>query len=305
MERILAIAMPRRRRPPQEWLESLIAEPDGLPVRQTGIWTLHKLSTFLRYAEQFTLATRKAGGGQFVDAFAGPGLNKIRGSNEIVYGSPLVALRVQPPFMRCLLLDQDPNAIAALRRRVQRFDGRAVVAVGEANSELLDVMRRALSPKAPTLCLLDPQGLELSFSTLRGVAAFREGLRKTEQLILFPLEMSLVRVKSVQQPISNDLAARLDEVYGTTQWRGVYAARRSGLLTPEDAMEAYFNLYRDQLFSLGYHYVLTAPVSRRGDTGKRLYHLFFCTDDEAGRDIMEYVMRENTPLNPQLRLAML
>jgi three-Cys-motif partner protein len=54
----------------------------------------------------------------YVDAFAGAGAHRSRESHELVQGSPLNALAVQPQFREFHLIDIAPEKIETLRELV-------------------------------------------------------------------------------------------------------------------------------------------------------------------------------------------
>jgi three-Cys-motif partner protein len=60
--------------------------------RETGQHTLDKLRILRQYLPVYLQATKEAIERVYVDAFAGPGRNRIRETNGVVDGSPLIAL---------------------------------------------------------------------------------------------------------------------------------------------------------------------------------------------------------------------
>ena len=111
---------------------------DGLPVLEVGPWSAEKHDYLRRYIS----ATRAArarflppagpGGAAFIDLFAGPGRARVRGREEIIDGSPLIAAHhAEARFTHILLCELDAAHAAALRQRlagdarVQVFGGTA------------------------------------------------------------------------------------------------------------------------------------------------------------------------------------
>ena len=58
--------------------------------RIVGDWTLDKLKIIEQYLPAYLTATQRALERVYIDAFAGPGRNEIKGSGDIVDGSPLI-----------------------------------------------------------------------------------------------------------------------------------------------------------------------------------------------------------------------
>ena len=293
-----------RRRAPQEELEYLWAEDDGLSTRDAGRWGLHKLAILNNYFREFNRAAKKAPTRNYVDGFAGHGLNRIRGGNTLVYGSAILAKRSSPHFTNLLLMDQNHTACDSLRARVGR-DPRVRTLHGDCNSMLAIEMANSLDRFAPTLCVLDPNGVELNWSTVEGVSEFRTGRRKTELVITFARNMALLRLLNVSGNIDQASESLIDSFFGTREWANIYEQRVSGRLEPPEANEKYLQLYENRLRSpdvLGYKHVFSTLVRKRGDAGGPLYFLIFASDDDAGNDIMQHVFERMTPLNPQLQL---
>ena len=294
-----------QRRPPQEELGYLWADDDGLPARPTGRWALHKLAILNNYYREFNRASQRAPARSYVDAFAGHGLNRIRDGEGLIYGSATLAARADPHFTNLLLVEQSATAREALRERVGR-DPRVRTVVGDCNEILAQEMANALDPFAPTLCVLDPNGVELKWSTVESVSEFRTGRRKTELIITFARNMALLRLLSVSGEIDQATSSIIDAFFGTRAWESICEQRISDRLTPPQASEAYLELYESRLKDadggLGYKHVFSTLVRRQGDTGGPLYFLTFASDDDAGERIMRHVFERMTPLNPQLPL---
>ena len=164
-------------------------------------------------------------------------------------------------------------------------------------------MHELLNPRAPTLCVLDPNGVELRWDTVEQVSSFREGPRKTELLITFARNMALLRLLRVRGDIDLPTTALIDSFFGTRSWERIYEQRVGGALSPRLASERYLELYEERLRGvLGYKHVFSTLVRRRGHAGRPLYLLTFASDDDAGADIMQHVFERMNPLDPQLPL---
>ncbi len=95
---------------------------------------------------------------EYVDAFAGPGLHISKATGQIVAGSPLRALDVNPPFKAYHFIDLDGDKAALLERLVQERGAAARVYRGDCNdillTQILPTLRYENYKRA--LCLLDP-----------------------------------------------------------------------------------------------------------------------------------------------------
>ena len=279
-----------------EILELLAADFDGLYTRRIGVWTLRKLGILLLYFQAFTLASGRAEGGYYVDGMAGPGLCQIKGAKAppyYVWGSPLLALRTAPGFARCVFLEKAPSRVRALAERARAYGDRASVHEGDVNVSLADIIAREVPGWGPCFCLLDPEGTELHWATVATVAEIPKRKRKPELLILLPLRMGLLRLLTIEEPISPRSITQLDRVFPNEQWRDVFEQRLAETISPAEAKQQYVRLYCDGLRALRYRFVDAAAITAPGVAGGRRqerYHLIFASDHPAGARIMKGVL---------------
>lgn len=292
--------MPRRR-PPQEFVIDQRVPDDGIrPVREAFHWTRDKLGILSAYFPAYGRACKTAGQFFFVDAMAGSGLCHIRDTDEFLRGSTLLALNSVPAFARSLSLEVDPRNAAALRARTALFGSRVVVLESDCNAVLGQAMLDHIPRRSPTFVLLDPEGAELDWGTVRAAASHRLGARKAELLILFATE-GINRMLPVETEIEDHNERRLDQMFPpAADWRAVWQQRRAGLITPGEAREQYVATYRAGLLDLKYRTVIHRRIARTN--GALVYHLLFATDDAAGERIMNHVFQRMESNRPQLSL---
>lgn len=265
-------------------------EDDGLTIRNAGIWAKDKLEIIRQYMYRFGLACKnKAPTFNFVDAFSGPGINRIEQTNELVWGSPLLALRNDPSFAKCLFMDLNKKNIEALEARTGPYQRRAVIRRGDCNHDLFPSMTEVLNTRNPCLCLLDPEGSELDWETVAAISRFKEGRFKAEQLILLPTHTGFIRQLFVNKPLEEWAENNLTRMYGTEEWRDIYERRLAGRITTDEATTEYVRLYAARLRGLGYKNVLDREIRDHGFEGPLRYFLVFATDNEAGFKIMDHI----------------
>lgn len=268
---------------------------DGLPAREVGLWTTYKLAIVETYTNHFaTVCKNHAKKWFFVDGFAGPGVNTVKGSGERVWGSPMLGLRAQPPFALSIATDLSVSNIDALRARAttEGFADRAVIEVADCNTDLLPLMTQHISGGdryRPCLALLDPEGPHLAWETVAAMSRFRLGRRKVEQLILLPTHMGFIRELPLHKPITEWAERDLRRVYGNDDWREIWQ-RRLQTGDTDRATTEYVRLYEEQLRALGYAYVQDLEVKMDGDRGPTLYFLIFASDHPVGHRIMGHLM---------------
>lgn len=282
-------------KPSREILAALEAPDDGLRTRGVGIWSLEKLAILHLYFQAFTSASAKASGGVYVDGLAGPGACSLRGAIARpfrVWGSPMLALKAEPSFQKCIFVEINTANARALGQRISAFGERATVLEGDVNSLLPDIIGNRVHRLAPCFCLLDPEGMELNWSTIQAAATTPNRRRMPEFLILFPSSW-LLRLLPRGGSISGRHVEILDRVMPSQEWREIYHERLRDQIAPATAKEQYVELYRQGLEALGYKafsHVIQAP-SRPGQVRRERYRLIFATQHEAGEQIMSDVFR--------------
>jgi three-Cys-motif partner protein len=265
---------------------------DGLYTRSAGEWTLDKLEIIRRYTIEFAkICDRHAPSFHFIDGFAGPGVNRLRNTSELYWGSPMIALRTKPPFSRCLLLEYTKRGYEALSARTSSFGERASVHRGDSNSRLIPLMQNEINHRAPSLCVLDPEGSELEWPTVVGVAEFKRGQKhKVEQLILLATDTGFTRGLFTRAQIPDSSIAMMDRIFGNQRWHSIYERRLNGDITPKLAREEYVKLFQYGLErELGYAHTLVRPIKDRGFEGRLKYMLVFATSNATGARIMGWV----------------
>ena len=107
----------------------------------------------------------------YIDGFAGAGVHIRKGTKELVPGSPLNALKVEPPFEKHHWIDLDETKVAALKRHTAGLEHVHIYG-GDANEILLN----EVFPKIKfenferALCILDPYGLHLNWEVIETAA---------------------------------------------------------------------------------------------------------------------------------------
>jgi hypothetical protein len=160
---------------------------------------------------------------------------------------------------------------------------------GDSNETLPSALAQ-LDPVrwAPTFAFLDPRGLQVAWTTVEALAAWRRDKpTKVEQWILMP-EPALARVLGLRGVNGRRSAERLDRLFGSRDWLPIHQGRRSGALTPDDMRAEFVNLYRWRLEQvLGYR--STHALQIVNTAGHPVYTLVFATDSAPGDAIMGHL----------------
>ena len=241
---------------------------DGLPSRVSGEWAREKLHYLGGYMGIFNGGMKNLWKERaFVDLMAGPGRCILEEADEEFDGSPLRALKCEPPFTSVILVESDPALLAALTARTVTYGSRVNVLPGDCNdAATITAIRKAVPVKALMLAFVDMLGLDVTFETVRKLTAGR----RIDLAITFQVSDLVRNVPNILK--GNADGGRLDRFFGTPQWRTVVAQAESGQLTTTDIGDALTDFYIARLGTLGYE---CAPLHRlmKNSTNAPLYRL--------------------------------
>jgi len=90
---------------------------DTFEFDEIGYWSEIKLDIVREYAKAYSKILSKQPGFHhvYIDAFSGAGVHLSKTTGELVPGSPLNALWIEPPFKEHFLIDIDGDKIKHLR----------------------------------------------------------------------------------------------------------------------------------------------------------------------------------------------
>jgi three-Cys-motif partner protein len=276
-------------------------------TRDWGYWTEQKLQMLNDYLPAFTTACKyKARGTSvYLDLFAGEYRNLSRTTNEPISGSPKVALDANPQFTKVVLFELPPHAArleAELRADYPSRD--FTVWAGDCNVNIdaaLAELARADLRWAPTFAFVDQYAAEVQWSTLEKLAAFKRGTKSKVELWLLFADSMLPRGLKAEDPKAVDqFRARIDAMYGCSDWVVPYEDRLTGLLTPAQLRSEWVNLMRWRLENvLGYG--TTHAFQMRNTQGLPIYQMLFATDNDTGNKIMSSIYKKAAGQQPEMR----
>ncbi len=248
-------------------------ENDGLIIPPVGKWSKDKHYFLLRYLDAFTTAMRKKKWDSlhYIDLFAGAGIEQLKDSGELTWGSPLIAAQVPIQFHGLHYCELNDSKASALKNRLMKLNPKAKwdVLVGDANEKVQTIIPQ-IPNRALSIAFLDPFGLHLHFETLTKLAK-----RRVDLIIFFPDHLDALRNWQIykNQPNSN-----LDLVLGSNvDWQSAIDQSSS-----QNYAETIRNIYVKQIKSLGYTEI---EYERIYANGHPLYLLIFCSKNKAGAKI--------------------
>ncbi len=264
-------------------------------VDEIGPWTEVKLEILKRYAVEYSKILANQTSPPFwhvyIDAFAGTGVHLSRTSGEMVLGSPLNALLVQPPFREYHLIDLDGDKIATLRGLVgDRKD------VHLHHGDCNDVLINHVFPKVRFsdfrrgLCLLDPYKLTLNWKVIQEAGS----MQSLDIFINFPIhDINRTVLHHDPEGVSQANIERMNAYWGDESWKDV-AYERVPTLFGDVELEKVSNrkfaeAFRERLKKVAGFRRVPEPLPMQNSKGSTVYYLFFASQKGTAEDIVTYI----------------
>lgn len=292
------------------------------PQVAVGPWAREKLEALGQYLSFYTTVLKNQGhwlrGTIFVDAFAGPGLARVRtppsspasldlfGSDpetdvdeaEFVKGSPRVALEITNPFSSYVFIDRDPQRAAELRAlKAEHYSGPPItVHEGDANAVLQTWLASGIDWRHHrAVVFLDPFGMQVPWSTIEALAR----TKAIEVLITFPLGMAIQRLMTRSGEIPAGWQISLNAFFGAPDWRGLAYEEEAGLFGQgvrkvSDSSVKLLEWYRSRLRATFGH-VSTARVIKN-TRGNPLYYLIWAGPHATALKGAEHILSKGERL---------
>jgi three-Cys-motif partner protein len=268
-------------------------------MREWKYWTRNKLQILAGYLSAFNTASKTWPERLYIDLMAGDPVNRDKDTHEEFDGSARLAVGAKPGFTRLAICEKPEKAAALKADLAERFpgDNRYRVYAGDSNVTIDQVLRE-LAPwrRAPTFAFVDQQSAEAHWETLRKLATFRPGNRKTEIWILTSPASTARGVKGTS---SREFAERVDRLYGTNGWRRIQTARDTHEISPDDYREEMVNLLRWRL-QTDFGYAITERIPMHMPSYMPIYDMVFATDHPVGQKIMTHLYRTAANREPRM-----
>jgi three-Cys-motif partner protein len=292
-----------------------------------GPWAKEKLDALGQYLGFYTKVLKKQGhwlrGTIFVDAFAGPGLSRVRtkpksdasaglfaidaesdnAEIEFLKGSPRVALDLENPFSAYVFIDNDKNRIAELNALKAEYGASRTIVVqeGDANVGLQDWLASGIDwKKHRAVVFLDPFGMQVPWSTIEALAK----TKAIEVIVNFPLGMAIQRLLTKSGDIPRGWQISLDTFFGSPDWRQLVYQEGQDLFGPKlnkvsDSGTRLLEWYRGRLKKIFGH-VSTARLIKN-TRGNPLYYLIWAGPNETGLKGAEHILSKGEKLKEKAK----
>lgn len=199
-----------------------------------GGWTQRKLGVVREYLKLYATALKNQSFQRiYIDAFAGTGdrTDKRRESlplldlpefDAVAKGSARLALEVEPPFHRYILIERATRRASELTALKSEFPSRNIEIINDDANDAIALVCNVTDWRTTRgVVFLDPYGLQVTWDTLVAVA----GTKALDVWVLFPSGMGLNRLLTKSGDIPQEWQETLDRSLGTKDWRSAFYRR--------------------------------------------------------------------------------
>jgi len=240
-------------------------QDDRLYTPAVGEWSYNKHWFLTRYIDAFTtsMKNKKWNGLHYIDLFAGAGIEKLKTSQKLNWGSPMIAAKAPHRFDRLHLCEKSKRKYNVLMTRIAKIRPDSQVLNGDANKEIHEIVRE-IPQGTLSLAFLDPYGLHLDYETLKVLSNVRADL-----IIFFPDHLDALR--NWEHNYLGNPDSNLDRCLGPgADWRSLFNEA-----SVQQRAEFLRKLYVNQLRThLGYTVFEYERISFKNHP---LYILIFCS----------------------------
>jgi len=258
--------------------------PGKIP-RQIRKWTCHKLECFTDYIQDY--AKRLANTNCcYLELYAGCGSCVCKGTDCRIEDSELRVLKAKTKFDKYIFIVRNLQNAENLKQLTAPFNTNNTVEIitGNCISERVIHQVFNLIPRsASSFALIDPPGYKrMRWSTIKKLAAHGTDWKghKIELLIIFPLEMALLR--NLTRPECQTSITRL---YGNQRWQEIKQDKLNGKIELDEVRHRLVELFKVGLRGLGYHYVEDFKPACLSNPP--FYHLILASDSYTGAKILK------------------
>lgn len=260
---------------------------------EIGIWSEVKLAIIKEYASAYAKimdARRRTTDPSlrwiYIDAYAGPGYHLSKTSGEMVEGSPLIALNIDPRFHEYHFIDADPKRAKQLRELAGEQKD-VFIYSEDCNKVLLQKVfaRASYGDYRRALCLLDPYNINLTWEVIEAA-----GKSRSIEIFMHLMIMDINR-NAMRRNLDKSIESKMDQLtrlWGDESWKEAgYATDRDLFHEPEKVSNDEFaEAFRQRLEKkAGFKYVPT-PMPMKTKTNSIIYYLYFASQKPAAANIV-------------------
>jgi len=252
--------------------------------KQIGKWSCHKLECFADFIEAYA-RTLKNNTCYYLELYSGCGSCIGKDTNCHIDDSEIRALKTGVKFAGYIFIARDSDDAENLKRLAAPYqeDNKIEIITGNCiNEKVLSQLFDLIPRSASSFALIDPGGYRsLRWTTIKKLAMCGSDLKgnKTDLLIIFPLEMALLR--NLTRP---ECEASITRLYGNHKWLEIKQAWADGEIEPDEARKRLVELFEAGLKELGYRHITDFEPKFSSPT---FYHAIMASDRDTAGKIME------------------
>lgn len=273
-----------------------------MTTRAWSYWSRNKLGILQDYLPAFTRACKKYPTKAYVDLMAGNIVNTSRETGEEFDGSPLIALKTDPPFSHLIFGELPDKARPLADYLSENFpEKNPKVVPGDCNQTIDTILGHLADVRSsPMFFFIDQHATEIKWETLTKIAKFRRSRHGKAEMWILTSPALTARATAPLATNSADQIQQTTDFYGTEDWKRVYAARDGGLIDGGQARVELINLLRFRLENvLGYKHTLFIPMKMTN--GIDIYNMVFATDHYVGDKIMRHCYISAAEREPRMK----
>lgn len=267
-------------------------ENDGLEIPDVGSWALSKYNLVGRYCDIFTKSMKNKWENLiYIDLFAGSGFSRIKSTNQIIYGSPLIALSLPIKFTKYIFCEKKPELFNSLKKRLEKFENKNIELFNGDSNDIIDkiissVPKFSKQNRGLSFGFVDPYSLNLHFNTIRKLS---QSIR-IDFLILLALHMDANRNFKSYFDCENH---KIDLFLDYPKWRDDLL--KNPIKNHEGFIRFLAKKYRDNMELLGYQPTETFQQIRSDKKNLPLYYLAYFSKHSLGNKFWKEVQKASNP----------
>ena len=250
-------------------------ENDSLFIDEVGNWAESKYKILGLYCNIFTAAMKKKWSNMtYIDLFSGCGYSKLKDSNKIILGSPLITLSLPNKFTNYIFCEEIEEKYSALNKRCEKIISEGVdikILNGDCN-KILDKIESFIPNSNLSFCFVDPYNIEIDFQTISKLGEY-----KTDFLILLAIGMDAKRNFSYYLKENNN---RIEKLLNNKHWREKFSLNYNK--TNSDFTRFIADEFNLRMKEIGYKEPEKFQSIRSTLKNLPLYHLAFYSKHPLG-----------------------
>lgn len=263
-----------------------------MKLDQIGFWSEIKLEIIKKYATAYTTVLSKqpwCKGYAYIDAFAGAGLHISKTRGEVIPGSPLNALDINPPFTEYHFIDLDKER-ANIFEEIAKQNPRVHAYQGDCNEILVNKIFPTLNYTTfkRALCILDPYTINIEWETVKKVADLETidmflnfSIMYVNRNILFE-DLSLAKQEDID---------RMNAFWGDESWKELLYVHQKNLFgevqqVKIDDFKKLASGFEQRLKKVAGFKNVPKPILMRNEKNGPLYYLYFASQKDVANKIV-------------------